>query len=318
MVKYIVKRLLSVLITIFILSIFVFSLIHIIPGDPARTMLGTDASQEAVDALRDQLGLNKSLPEQYKIWLIGALQGDLGQSYFRNQSVVKSISEHLGPTLVISIWAQLLAILIAIPSGVLAALHKGKVLDSTIVAGTLIGISLPSFLLSLFLIIIFGVNLKWLPVTGYKTISQGLGLHLKYIVLPSISLAVMMAALITRMTRSSMIDVISTDYIKTATAKGVKSNSVMFKHALRNAFNPILTTIGQSFGSLMAGAAVVETVFNIPGIGQLVVSSVLRRDYPVIQGIVLVISLIYIAINFCVDFLYGIVDPRVRISGKLK
>lgn len=318
MAKYLCKRLISVVFTLLILSVFIFSIIHLTPGDPARTMLGSDATQESVDALRTQLGLDRPLVQQYISWVGNALQGNLGQSYFRNEPVLAAIGEHLGPTLALSVWAQLLATLIAIPAGIIAAKHRGKAIDSTVIACSLIGISLPSFLLSMFLVIIFGINLGWLPPSGYKDLSAGLGQHLRYIVLPVVALACMQAALLTRMTRSSMIDVINTDYIKTARAKGVKERIIFGKHAFRNALNPILTTIGQSFGTLISGAAVIETVFNIPGIGQLVVNSVLKRDYPVIQGVVLVASLIYVVINLAVDLLYGVVDPRVRVTGKAK
>lgn len=317
MVKYILKRLGAIVITLFILSIFVFALIHITPGDPARIMLGADASQDQVDSLTEQLGLNKPLISQYFDWIGGAVRGDLGSSYSRKGSVVSEIGTALGPTIELSLLAQILATVIAIPLGILASKKKGKVADSGIISFAMIGISIPSFLMSLLLVLAFSINIKIFPVAGYKTIGAvGFGTHLRYLVLPVISLAMMQCAMLTRMTRASMIDVINNDYIKTAKAKGCKANTIMYKHALRNAMIPILTSIGQSFATLLSGAAVVETVFGIPGVGELIVSSVTKRDYPMIQGIVLVVSLIYIIVNFIIDLLYGVIDPRIRVSGK--
>lgn len=319
MVKYILKRLGYVICTLLILSIFVFALIHITPGDPARIMLGADATEEQVAALTEQLGLNDPLINQYFDWIQRAVRGDLGSSYSRKGSVISEITTALGPTIELSLLAQALATLLAIPLGIVAAKRKGKAADSGVIAFSLLGISIPSFLLSLLLVIAFSVYIKIFPVAGYKTIAKvGIGKHLEYLVLPVISLAMMQCAMLTRMTRASMIDVINNDYIKTAKAKGVRQNVIMYKHALRNALIPILTSIGQSFATLLSGAAVVETVFSIPGVGQLIVSSVTKRDYPMIQGIVLVVSLIYILINFIIDMLYGVVDPRIRITGKSK
>ncbi len=319
MIRYLCKRIFSTVCTLLILSILIFSIIHLTPGDPARIMLGSDASQEEVDALAETLGLNDPLIKQYIDWIGNALQGDLGTSYSRNGSVIDEIQSSMGPTVTLAVWAQILTIVIALPLGVFAAKKKGKVQDSAVIAFSLLGISIPSFLLSLLLVILFGVRLQWLPVAGYKTIaSSDLATHLSYIVLPVISLAMMQAAMLTRMTRASMIDVINNDYIKTAKAKGLKQRVILYKHALKHAMIPILTTIGQTFATLLSGAAVVETVFNIPGIGQLIVNSVSRRDYPMIQGIVLVISLIYIVINFVIDIFYGIIDPRIRITAKSK
>lgn len=314
--RFIAKRLLSTLCTLFVLSLFIFLLIHLTPGDPARILLGADASDESVELVREEMGLNKPIIQQYLHWIFNALQGDLGKSYTRNGSVISAIAASLAPTMILSLWALLISVCLAIPLGVFAANRKGKISDSGVIAFSLIGISIPSFLMSLILVLIFSVSLKLLPVAGYKTIKDyGFATHIRYIVLPVISLSLMQAAVLTRMTRSSMIDVISNDYIKTAKAKGLKNKVVLYKHALKNAMIPILTTIGQTFATLLSGAAVVETVFGIPGIGQLIVSSVTKRDYPVIQGIVLVISLIYVFINLAIDFLYGLIDPRMRITG---
>ena len=319
MLRYLRNRCLSAICTLFLLSVFIFAIIHLTPGDPARIMLGADASQEEVDSLTESLGLNDPLIKQYVDWVGKALHGNLGTSYSRNGTVVSEIVNSMEPTVTLAVWAQILTIVLAIPLGVFAAKKKGKTADSSVIAFSLLGISVPSFLLSMLLAILFGVKLQWLPVAGYKTMADaGLLEHLRYIVLPTISLAMMQAAMLTRMTRASMIDVINNDFIKAAKAKGVSQKNILYKHALKNALIPILTTIGQTFATLVSGAAVVETVFNIPGIGQLIVNSVSKRDYPMIQGIVLVISLIYIVINLIIDVLYGMVDPRIRITGKSK
>lgn len=319
MVKYFLKRLGYVIITLFILSVSVFALIHITPGDPARIMLGQDASQEDVDALTEQLGLNDPLLKQYVDWVVDALHGDLGDSYSRKGAVVSEIGTALVPTIEISLLAQVFATIIALILGIIAAKRKGKMADSGIIAFAQLGISIPSFLLSLLLVLAFSISIKIFPVAGYKKIADvGIIEHFRYLILPVLSLALMQCAMLTRMTRASMIDVINMDYIKTAKAKGSTEKNILYKHALRNALIPILTAVGQSFATLLSGAAVVETVFNIPGVGQLIVSSVTKRDYPMIQGIVLVVSLIYIVINFVIDMLYGVIDPRIRITGKGK
>ena len=316
MLKYVLKRLGYVIITLFILSIFIFMLVHITPGDPGRIMLGPDANPEDVEALDRQMGLDQPLLVQYVSWLDDAVHGDLGTSYARNAPVVQEIGGALKPTLELSIWAQILATVIAIPLGTVAARKKGTTADSGIIAFAQLGISIPSFLLSLLLVMAFSIAIKLFPATGYKSIAEvGVWGHFRYLILPVISLAAMQAAMLTRMTRSSMIDVINMDYIKTAKAKGISQRRIIYHHALKNAMIPILTAIGQSFATLLSGAAVVETVFSIPGVGQLIVNSVTKRDYPMVQGIVLVISLIYIAVNFIIDMLYGAIDPRIQVGS---
>ena len=319
MLKYIGKRILMLIPVLLGVMIIIFFFKVISPGDPIDSLLPSDATEEERQIKREELGLDEPVIIQFKNYVVGVLHGDLGTCFSRKGSVMSEIGTALSPTIELSLLAQILATVIAIPLGIIAAKRKGKAADSGVIAFALIGISIPSFLLSLILVIIFSVNLKVLPVAGYKTIAKvGFGVHLKYLVLPVISLALMQCAMLTRMTRASMIDVINNDYIKTAKAKGVKSNIIMYKHALRNALIPIITSIGQSFATLLSGAAVVETVFNIPGVGQLIVSSVTKRDYPMIQGIVLVVSLIYIMINFVIDLLYGVIDPRIRITSKSK
>ncbi|MGG1679601.1 ABC transporter permease [Neobacillus sp. NRS-1170] len=313
---YILKRLFSLIPVLSVVAVVVFLIIHITPGDPAAVMLGPDASPDQVAELREELGLNLPLYQQFTSWIAGILKGDFGWSFFMEEPVLQAFFSHLGPTISLAILAQLLAILFAIPLGVIAAKKRGSAVDQSFMGIALLGISVPSFLLGLFLILLFAVQLKWLPVAGYKPFSEGLFLHLRYLILPAIALGAMQAALIARMTRSSMLDILSANYIKTARSKGVKEKMIVFKHALRNAFLPILTVIGQTFGTLIAGAAVVETVFNIPGIGQLIVNSVERRDFAVIQGTIMLVAISYVLINLVIDLLYGVVDPRVRLNRK--
>ncbi|MEB2301094.1 ABC transporter permease [Lysinibacillus xylanilyticus] len=316
MLNFILKRILSLIPVLFVVSVVVFLLVHITPGDPASVMLGPEASPQEVAKLQEELGLNRPILEQYVTWVGDIFKGDLGTSLFMKQPVLTAFLEHLGPTFSLAIMAQLFAIVLAIPLGVLSAKFRGSILDQTFMGISLVGISVPSFLLGLFLILLFGVELRWLPVAGYKPLEAGLDVHIRYLILPAIALGSMQAALIARMTRSSMLDVLSANFIKTARAKGVKEFIITMKHSLRNAFIPILTIIGQTFGTLVAGAAVVETVFNIPGIGQLIINSVERRDFEVIQGVVLLIAVSYVTINLVIDLLYGIVDPRLRVGKR--
>ena len=316
MLAYIVKRLLSMIPVLFIVSIVIFFIIHITPGEPAATILGMEATPEQIEQLNEELGFNRPLHEQYFSWIKGVFQGDFGDSIFMNQPVIQAIGEHLMPTLSLAILAQVIAVILAIPFGVLAAYKRGSLTDTALMSTSLLGLAIPSFLLALILMLVFGVKLQWLPIAGYEPLSEGLVEHLRYLILPAISLGTIQAALITRMTRSSMLDVLSVNYIKTARAKGVKESSVVLRHAFRNAFLPVLTVIGQTFGTLVTGAVVVETIFNIPGIGQLIINSITRRDFPVIQGVVLMVTVSYVFINLVIDLLYGVVDPRVRLDRK--
>ena len=313
---YLLKRLFALIPVLLVVSLVIFLIIHITPGDPATVMLGESATAQDIKVLREQLGLNLPLYQQYVEWLAKVFQGDLGESYFMKESVKQSILSHLSPTISLAILAQIVALVIAIPIGIKAATRRGTTTDQTIMGFSLLGMAVPSFLLALFLILLVGVKLQWLPVAGYKPLELGLWTHLKYLILPSISLGAIQAALITRMTRSSMLEVLNTNYIKTARAKGIKERGVIYKHALRIAFLPILTVIGQTFGGLITGAVVTESIFNIPGIGQLIINSVERRDYAVIQGVVLFVTTAYVVINLIVDVLYGIIDPRVRLERK--
>lgn len=315
MKTFLIKRLLSVIPILFIVSLIIFACIHLTPGDPARAMLGEEASEEQIMNLRESMGLNDPLPVQYVRWLGNACKGDLGESIFMNKPVTQVIGEQIKPTLSLAILAQIFALVIALPIGIIAAKRKGTWVDHAASGFTLFGISIPSFLLGLLLILFFAVWLRVLPVAGYKEMSDGLGEHIKYLILPALSLGLMQAALITRMTRASVLEVLNTDYIKMARSKGVRGLRLLYIHALKNALIAIITVVGQSFITLLSGATVVEFLFNIPGVGQLIVNSIARRDYAVIQGIVLIIAIINIIVNFCIDLFYGLADPRIRIES---
>jgi len=316
MFAYISKRLLSLIPVLFVVTIAIFLIIHITPGDPAATILGIEASKEEIQELNEELGLNRPIHEQYISWVAGLMKGDLGDSLFMHQPVRTAIVEHIGPTLSLAIMAQLIALLLAIPFGIIAAYRRGSLADFSLMGVSLLGMAVPSFLLGLFLMLLIGVKLQWLPVAGYEPLSNGIWAHMQYLILPGISLGTIQAALITRMTRASMLEVLNLNYMKTARAKGLNEMRVLLKHAFRNAFLPILTVIGQTFGVLVTGAVVVESIFNIPGLGQLILNSIARRDFAVIQGVVLIVTIMYVAINLFIDLLYGFVDPRVRLDRK--
>jgi peptide/nickel transport system permease protein len=313
---YLAKRLLSLVPVLFVVTVAIFLIIHITPGGPAASILGMEATEEEIERLNEELGLNRPIHEQYVTWVAGLLRGDLGDSIFMRMPVSRAIREHIGPTLSLAIVAQLIAIVLAIPFGMLAAYKRGTLADYTLMGASLLGMAVPSFLMGLLLMLVIGVKLGWLPVAGYAPLSAGLGVHLKFLILPALSLGSIQAALIARMTRSSMLDILNLPFIRTARSKGLNELKVVGKHALRNAFLPILTVVGQTFGTLVTGAVVVESIFNIPGLGQLILNSIERRDYAVIQGVVLFVTIIYVAINLAVDLLYGAVDPRVRLDKR--
>jgi peptide/nickel transport system permease protein len=298
------------------MAVVTFFLIHLTPGDPAATILGSQATETELEKLRESMGLNDPILMQFFNWIVQVFQGNLGWSIFMDMPVMQAIAEHLGPTVSLSVFAEIIAIVFAIPLGIMAATRKGSVADQLFMGIALVGISVPSFLIGLFLILLISLQLGWLPSGGYEALSEGFWNHLKYLIMPAFTLGILQAALIARMTRSSMLEVLNENYIKTAESKGLKRRIVIYKHAMRNALVPILTVIGQSFATLIGGAVVTETVFNIPGIGQLIVNSVLRRDYEVIQGTLLLIASLYVLINLVIDLFYGYIDPRIRLNRK--
>lgn len=315
MLKYTLKRIGAMVPVMLIISVVVFLIIYLTPGDPASSMLGMEASADQIERVNDSLGLNEPLPQRYVEWMGGVLTGDLGDSYFMRQPVTQAIAEHFGPTLSLALLAQLIALLIALPYGVVAALKHGSRTDAVLRVVALLGVAIPGFLMALMLMWLFAVTLRVFPVAGYASLSKGWFSHLRYLALPAISLGCVQAALLMRMTRSSVIEAMQLDCVKTARAKGISEVRVVLAHALRNAALPILTSVGYSFGALITGAVVTEAIFNIPGLGQLVTSSIERRDYPVIQGVLLVIALLNSVINLAVDLAYGAFDPRARKWG---
>ena len=314
MKRFIAKRIISVIPVLIIVSIVIFSLIHLVPGDPATAMLGDLATEEDIAALRIRMGLDKPLIEQYFIWIGNIFHGDFGMSVVNNETVGSLIISHIRPTISLAIYALVIAAVIAIPLGMIASRKKGSAIDHVVSVISLAGISLPSFLLGLFLMLLFSVKFRIFPVSGYKEISEGFLEHIRSLTLPAIALGFMNAALMMRMTRASMLEVLGSDYIKMAKAKGVKEFSLLAKHAFKNTLVTLITIFGQSIVQALSGAAVVESLFAVPGLGQLMVKSIGRRDYYVIQAIVLLIAVINVVINMIIDILYGFVDPRVRVS----
>lgn len=312
--RYVAKRLLSLIPVLLVVSILVFSLMHLAPGDPASAILGMDATAADLEHLKEELGLNLPLYEQYVRWVVGVLHGDLGRSYFMEESVGQAIAGHFRPTLSLALFAELIALVLALPAGIYAACRRGRPADRIVMLLSLLALAVPSFILGLLLILLLGVLLALFPIGGYAPLEEGLLPHLRYLVLPALALGSTQAALIARMTRAAMAEVLDQNFIRTLVAKGMRGRVVVGVHALRNALFPILTAVGQSMASLLSGAIVVETVFNIPGLGQLLINSIARRDFAMIQGIVLVVTVICVLVNLLVDLLYGVADPRVRLD----
>ena len=309
---YLLRRVIAVIPVMIVVATVAFVLIHLAPGDPASIIAGPYAAPEDVAKLRHQLGLDEALPVQLMKWYGRLLVGDLGQSIFLRRPVLEAILDRLEPTLLLTSWATLIAILIGVPAGVVSARFHNSALDQTFMGLALIGLSIPNFLLGLIMILVFGVWLGWLPVAGYVPLESGLWLNLRSLIMPAVSLGLVQSALIARITRSSMLDVLREQYILAGRSKGLSERVVVYKHALKNAIIPTLTVIGITFAILVGGAVVIETVFNIPGLGRLIISAVLRRDYPVIQGVVLLIAVTYTLVNLAVDLAYLALDPRIR------
>ena len=313
MLAFVVRRLAALVPVLFVVAVFVFSLIHITPGDPAAYMLGPSASPAEVEHLRGVLGLNLPLYQQFVIWLGHALRGDLGQSIFMGIPVSVSIAQRLEPTFLLTLLAVIFMVAIGIPAGTLAATRRNTLADQAVMALAVLGLSVPSFWLGLNLILLVGVKLRWLPVAGYVPLAQGgVWASVRTVLMPAVSLGFINAALIARITRSSMLDVLGLDFVRTARAKGLPRAAVIWRHALANAILPVLTAVGNTFTVLLGGLVVTEQVFAIPGVGQLVINAVLRRDYPVIQGAVLYVVTLYIVINIGLDVLYAAADPRIK------
>ncbi len=312
--NYSIRRFLQAIPVMVLVSTAVFLLLRLAPGDPTDVLLGPDASPERAAELRAMLGLDKPLPIQWVAWFGQVLQGNLGDSVFLGRPVTQAIWERAEPTIMLTILALTISVALGLSLGVLAAVRQGGWADMAAMLVSLAGISMPTFWIGLNLIWVFAVVLGWFPVAGYRSIDEGLGENLRYLALPAITLGFHNAALLARMTRSVMIETLREDYVRTARSKGLFERTVLVGHCLRNAMIPLLTIIGLILAGLIGGALITETVFNIPGVGRLMVTAVVRRDYSVVQGVVLIIAAAYVLINLSVDILYGVLDPRVRRS----
>ena len=309
---YLVRRLAAVLPVLAVVVTVVFLLIHLIPGDPVSVMLGPDATPSQIEATRKGLGLDRPIPEQLLGFYARILRGDLGQSYFLDRPVSQALWERAEPTLVLMAAALLVAVAIGVPSGTIAAAYRGSAWDRALMTISLLGVCIPGFWLSLNFIYFFAVRLGWLPAAGYVSVFSDPVGAMRYMVLPAFSLGFNQSALIARIARSCMLEALQQDYVRTARAKGLSHVAVTWIHAFRNALVPVVTVIGITTAVLIGGAVVTEIVFNIPGLGRLVISAILRRDYPVVQGVVLVTATAYVLINLGVDLLYALIDPRIR------
>jgi len=312
MIAYVVRRLFSTLVVMAVVAFVVFSLLYLTPGDPAAIIAGDIATDEDIRRIHARLGLDEPFLVQFGRWVWALLHGDLGTSIFTNLPVTTLIGQRVEPTLALTLCTLVVAIAIAVPLGVIAAAKAGTWVDRAVMAFSVLGFSVPVFVVAYALILTFSVELDWLPVQGYRKLSDGVWQWLRHLILPSIALGMVYVALIARMTRASMLGVLDEDFIRTAFAKGLAPRSVLVRHALKNASLPVVTIIGIGFALLIGGAVVTESVFALPGLGRLTVDAIVRRDYPVIQGVLLVVSGVYVLINLVVDVLYVVLDPRIR------
>ncbi len=312
MLAFLARRLLSTIPVLLIVAVLVFLMLRLTPGDPAAVLAGDAASTEQIAQIRANLGLDRSVPEQFFIWFGQLLTGNLGQSYYYKTDVVTLIGQRLEPTLSLALITITIAVLVAVPLGVLAAWRFGGWLDRSLMAFSVMGFSVPIFVLAYVLIWLVSLKLGWLPVQGYKRLADGAGMWLYHLTLPSITLSVIYIALIARVTRASVLDTLGEDYIRTARAKGLPENKVLMRHALANAAVPIATVIGIGIALLIGGVVVTESVYAIPGLGRLTVDAVLARDFPTIQGVILLFSFVYVLVNLLVDLSYVFFDPRIR------
>ncbi|OAD13863.1 ABC transporter permease [Achromobacter insolitus] len=314
MLGYLLKRIAASVPTVIVVTVLVFALIRAIPGDPASLMLGDIDNPALLAEMRHALGLDRPVGEQFLIWVGNAMQGDLGMSIARREPVMHLVLTHFAVTAQVVLTATLLACLVAVPAGMVAAWRQNRRADTAIVSTSILFVSMPSFWVGILLIWLFGVKLSWLPVYGFESIAQGGLGAARYLVLPVCAIVLTEIAAITRMMRASTIETLRLEYVAHARAKGLPEKRVMLRHVLPNSFGPTLTVIGLMLGHLLSGAAVIETVFTLPGIGRLLVESIYARDYPVVQGCLLFIALLYVAVNLVVDLLYPLFDPRVKLQ----
>jgi peptide/nickel transport system permease protein len=312
MLAYAIRRILMTIPVMGVVALFVFSLLYVAPGDPAAVIAGEHAAPEDIERIRDSLGLDRPFLIRFAAWLWQVVQGDLGVSIFTNLPVSAMIAQRLEPTLSLLVLSIILSVAVAVPLGVLAAWQHGRLADRALMVLAVLGFSTPVFVVAYVLAYLLASVLNLLPVQGYQPLSSGFWPFLQHLILPALALALAYVALIARVTRASMLDVLSQDYVRTAKAKGVMPRAILFRHALKNAAVPVITVIGLGVATLIGGAVVTETVFAIPGLGRLTVDAILHRDYPVIQGVVLLFSFSYVLVNLIVDLLYTLFDPRIR------
>jgi peptide/nickel transport system permease protein len=309
---YVIRRILATIPVLAIVALVVFSILHFAPGDPAAVIAGDQATPEQIVAIRAKLGLDRPFHEQFILWIGNVLHGDLGVSIFSNRPVATLFAQRLEPTIALAILTMIVAVTLAVPMGVLAAWKAGSTIDRGVMSFAVLGFSFPVFVIGYVLIYIFAIKLKLLPIQGYRPLADGLWPFLRHLILPSFALGLSFMALIARITRTSVLEVLGQDHIRTARAKGLPSWQLLFAHALPNAAVPIVTIIGVGVALLLGGVVVTESVFAIPGLGRLVVDAILSRDYPVIQGALLIFSATYVIVNLIIDLLYVVIDPRIR------
>jgi peptide/nickel transport system permease protein len=312
MIGYLLRRLLATIPVMGVVALFVFLLLRLTPGDPAAILAGDNATAEQLERIRTSLGLNEPIYLQFTSWINQLLHGDLGVSLISHKPVLELIGQRVEPSLSVALATIILSVLVAVPLGVIAAWKHDTWIDRFVMGLSVLGFSVPVFVIGYVLIQMFAINLRWVPVQGFKSITAGFGPFFERIILPTCALSFIYVALIARMTRAAMLDVLGEDFVRTARAKGVNEVAVLLRHALRNAAVPVITVIGTGFALLISGVVVTESVFNLPGIGRLTVDAVLARDYPVIQGMILLTSFIYLAVNLAIDLAYSLLDPRIR------
>jgi peptide/nickel transport system permease protein len=312
MLGYIVRRLLATVPVMAVVAVVVFLLLRLTTGDPAAIIAGDNATSQDVAAIRTKLGLDRPITQQFVIWIGNVLRGDLGESFFFKKTVAELIVERLEPTLALSVCTLVFAVLVSVPLGIVAAWRRGTWIDRAVMGLSVLGFSVPVFVIGYALIYLFAIHFAWLPVQGYQRLRDGFGGFIERMILPSVTLAVIYVALIARITRTSVLEVINADYVRTARAKGLPELPVLLRHVLRNAAVPIVTVIGLGVALLIGGVVVTESVFSIPGLGRLTVDAVLARDYPTVQAVILLFSVVYVLINLLVDLTYTVLDPRIR------
>jgi peptide/nickel transport system permease protein len=312
MASYIIRRLFSMLPVMAVVAVFVFLLLHLAPGDPAAIIAGDNATPANIAMIRQRLGLDEPIWKQFLVWVWALLRGDFGHSMFWNESVMTLVAQRAEPTISLALTTLIVAVVLALTLGIIAAAKAATAIDRIIMGFAVMGFSVPVFVVGYVLIYIFAIKLRWLPVQGYTPIAEGIGPWLYNLVLPSVALGLAYVALIARITRATMLDVLSEDYMRTARAKGVAQRPMLLKHAFKNAAVPVVTVIGIGIALLIGGVVITETVFNIPGIGRLVVDAITRRDYPIIQGVIMLCAGAYVLVNLLVDISYTFFDPRIR------